>query len=33
MRRDASLVAGRDLRIEARSRVALQQVAPFCCWC
>jgi heme exporter protein B len=29
MWRDASLVAGRDLRIEARSRVTLHQVAPF----
>jgi heme exporter protein B len=29
MWRDATLVAGRDLRIEARSRVALHQVAPF----
>ena len=29
MWRDATLVAGRDLRVEARSRVALQQVAPF----
>ncbi len=29
MWRDATLVAGRDLRIEARSHVALQQVAPF----
>jgi heme exporter protein B len=27
--RDALLVAGKDLRIERRSRVALQQVAPF----
>jgi heme exporter protein B len=27
--RDALLVAGRDLRIEARSRVATSQVAPF----
>jgi heme exporter protein B len=27
--RDALLVAGKDLRIEARSRVATQQVAPF----
>jgi heme exporter protein B len=27
--RDALLVAGKDLRIEARSRVAMQQVAPF----
>jgi heme exporter protein B len=27
--RDALLVAGKDLRIEARSRVALNQVAPF----
>ena len=29
MFRDAVLVAGKDLRIEARSRVALNQVAPF----
>ncbi len=29
MWRDAVLVAGKDLRIEARSRVALAQVAPF----
>ncbi|HUF33808.1 MAG TPA: heme exporter protein CcmB [Acidimicrobiales bacterium] len=29
MLRDALLVAGKDLRIEARSRVALNQVAPF----
>jgi heme exporter protein B len=29
MWRDAVLVAGKDLRIEARSRVALWQVAPF----
>ena len=29
MWRDAALVAGRDLRIEARSRVALSQVVPF----
>lgn len=29
MLRDAALVASRDLRIEARSRVALNQVAPF----
>ncbi|MDA8275657.1 MAG: heme exporter protein CcmB [Actinomycetota bacterium] len=29
MWRDAALVAGKDLRIEARSRVALGQVAPF----
>ncbi|MGH9083161.1 MAG: heme exporter protein CcmB [Acidimicrobiales bacterium] len=29
MWRDALLVAGKDLRIEARSRVALWQVAPF----
>ncbi len=29
MWRDATLVAGRDLRIEARSRVTLHQVAPF----
>jgi heme exporter protein B len=29
MWRDALLVAGKDLRIEARSRVALAQVAPF----
>jgi len=27
--RDALLIAGKDLRIEARSRVALNQVAPF----
>jgi heme exporter protein B len=27
--RDAALVAGKDLRIELRSRVTLQQVAPF----
>src|SRR2546423_6293534 len=27
--RDAALVAGKDLRIEARSRVAMNQVAPF----
>jgi heme exporter protein B len=27
--RDAMLIAGKDLRIEARSRVALNQVAPF----
>jgi len=27
--RDALLVAGKDLRVEARSRVALNQVAPF----
>src|ERR1700737_4144180 len=27
--RDAALVAGKDLRIEARSRVATNQVAPF----
>jgi heme exporter protein B len=27
--RDAALVAGKDLRIEARSRVATQQIAPF----
>jgi heme exporter protein B len=27
--RDASLVAGKDLRIEARSRVATNQIAPF----
>ena len=26
---DARLVAGKDLRIEARSRVVLNQVAPF----
>ena len=29
MWRDATLVAGRDLRVEARSRVTLQQVGPF----
>ena len=29
MWRDAALVPGRDLRIEARSRVTLHQVAPF----
>jgi heme exporter protein B len=29
MWRDAALVAGKDLRIEARSRVGLSQVAPF----
>ena len=29
MLRDALLIAGKDLRIEARSRVALNQVAPF----
>ncbi len=29
MWRDASLIAGRDLRVEARSRVTLHQVAPF----
>ena len=29
MWRDAALVAGKDLRIEARSRVAVHQVAPF----
>lgn len=29
MLRDALLVAGKDLRVEARSRVALNQVAPF----
>ncbi len=29
MWRDAGLVAGRDLRIEARSRVTVRQVAPF----
>ena len=27
--RDALLVAGKDLRIERRSRVALQQILPF----
>jgi len=27
--RDARLVAGKDLRLEARSRVALNQIAPF----
>ena len=29
MWRDAALMAGKDLRIEARSRVATNQVAPF----
>lgn len=29
MWRDASLIAGRDLRVEVRSRVTLNQVAPF----
>ncbi len=29
MWRDAALVAGKDLRIEVRSRVAINQVAPF----
>ena len=29
MWRDAALVAGKDLRIEARSRVGINQVAPF----
>jgi len=29
MWRDSLLVAGKDLRIEARSRVGLSQVAPF----
>ena len=29
MWRDAALVAGKDLRVEARSRVGLNQVAPF----
>ena len=29
MWRDAALVAGKDLRIEMRSRVATNQVAPF----
>ena len=29
MWRDAVLVAGKDLRIEGRSRVGLSQVAPF----
>ncbi len=29
MWRDAALIAGKDLRIEARSRVATNQVAPF----
>ena len=29
MWRDAALVAGKDLRVEARSRVAINQVAPF----
>jgi heme exporter protein B len=27
--RDAALVAGKDLRLEARSRVAINQIAPF----
>ena len=27
--REAMLVAGKDLRIELRSRVALQQIVPF----
>lgn len=29
MLRDAALVAGKDLRLEARSRVAINQIAPF----
>ena len=29
MWRDAALVAGRDLRVELRSRVNTNQVAPF----
>ncbi|MEA2685706.1 MAG: heme exporter protein, partial [Actinomycetota bacterium] len=29
MWRDAALVAGKDLRIEARSRVGVNQVVPF----
>ena len=29
MWRDAALVAGKDLRVEARSRVGVNQVAPF----
>ena len=29
MLRSAALVAGKDLRIEARSKVALGQIAPF----
>jgi heme exporter protein B len=29
MWRDASLIAGRDLRVEARTRVTVNQVAPF----
>ena len=29
MLRDAALVAGKDLRIELRSRVGLNQVGPF----
>lgn len=29
MFRDAALVAGKDLRVEARSRVSLNQIAPF----
>ena len=29
MWRDALLVAGKDLRVELRSRVATNQVAPF----
>ena len=29
MLRDAALVAGKDLRIEARSRVTANQIAPF----
>jgi heme exporter protein B len=33
MWRDALLVAGKDLRIEARSRVALWQVLPFAALC
>jgi hypothetical protein len=27
--RDALLIAGKDLRIERRSKVALQQIVPF----
>ncbi|HEX7276920.1 MAG TPA: heme exporter protein CcmB, partial [Acidimicrobiales bacterium] len=29
MWRDAALVAGKDLRVEARSRVGVNQVVPF----
>ena len=29
MWRDAALVAGKDLRVEARSRVGINQVVPF----